>query len=160
MTIKLRKYEPMWSVKTDVWDFFDDWFTMGDWFSTGLSRYRYVPLSESYVKDHRLHIRMELPGVDMKDVDVSVHDSHLRISGIRKAPDGVGDADFCFDEMSYGSFERCFHIPRAAQNDKIHAKLDSGMLDLTIPLDESHLTTKIPIQGVGKGKGKTIKSAS
>jgi HSP20 family protein len=122
----------------------DDLFTGGDWFTSDLGRYRYVPSSESYVKDGRLYLRTELPGVDPKDVDVSVHDIHLCISGVRKIPEGAKGADFCFDEMSYGSFERRFHIPRGSLVDKIDAKFDSGVLEITIPLGKSTVK-KVPI---------------
>ena len=112
----------------------------------------FCPNMESYIKGSELHLRAELPGVSPKDVDISVDDIHLCIKGERKPPEVGKDIDYGFEEMSYGGFERCFHIPRDADVQKMHAQYDNGLLDIIIPLSKAGKERHIPIEGVTEEK--------
>jgi HSP20 family protein len=109
---------------------------------------KFYPLMESYVKGNDLHMRAEVPGVDPKDISIDVKDGHLCVRGERKLPESVKDSSVCFEEMSYGFFERCFHIPRGVDSGKVHAKYEYGVLDIFVPLGKSSVGKKIPIEGV------------
>jgi HSP20 family protein len=113
----------------------------------------YRPAVESFIKGNDLHLRAEIPGVDPKTVSISLDDGHLCIKGERKMDEVSGESCVCLDELDYGSFNRCFHVPRDIDREKIHARYDLGMLDITIPLKESVSRKSIPIEGV---QGKTI----
>jgi HSP20 family protein len=150
----IAKWSPITGVSPFGWDF-GDWFTpffRGSDIGTSLYDGGYSPSMESYIKGNELHLRAELPGVSPKDVDISVEDIHLCIKGERKRPDVVSDVDYGFEEMSYGCFERCFHIPRDADVQKMHAKYDNGLLDITIPLSKIGKGKHIPIEGVKEEK--------
>ncbi len=108
--------------------------------------------AESYVKGNLLYLRAEIPGVNPKDVDIKVEDGHLCIKGERKRPESAKDSCCCFEEMGYGSFERCFHLPERVEVEKIHAKYENGVLELSVPLSESVTGKKIPIEGVEEEK--------
>ena len=112
----------------------------------------FSPNMESYIKGNELHLRAEIPGVNPKDVDISVEDIHLCIKGVRSRDESIKDFDYGFEEMSYGGFERCFHIPRNADVQKMHAKYDNGLLDISIPLSKSGPGKHIPIEGVKEEK--------
>ena len=150
----ITRWSPVTGLSPFRWDF-DDLFTpfyrgqdIGGLYSDG----GFVPSMESFTKGNELHLRAELPGVSPKDVDISVEDIHLCIKGQRKRPDELSDADVGFEEMSYGCFERCFHIPRDADVQKMHAKYDNGLLDITIPLSKVGRGKHIPIEGVKEEK--------
>jgi len=133
-------------------DWLDDFFGIDDLFprTYTVERYGanggYLPSMESYVKGNDLHLRAELPGVDPKDVDISLENGHLCIKGERKRNGAGEDACYCFGEMRYGTFSRCFDVPGDVDADKIHAEYANGMLELTIPLRESAARKKIPVK--------------
>ena len=143
-----------------LWDS-DDWSEdfpdVVRYFSPLLSDTGFVPSMESYVKDHVLHLRAEIPGVNPKDIDISYKDGHLCISGERNRSDTAENSCFCTEEMSYGKFSRCFHVPGDVDAGKVHAKYDNGMLEISVPLSESERGTKIPIEGI-KSEAKKLKT--
>ena len=71
------------------------------------------------------------------DVKVSVDNGILNISGERRKETKSGDATWNRVERSYGAFERRFKLPPAAKEDNVVAKLDAGVLHVTIPKDEA-----------------------
>ena len=113
----------------------------------------YRPAVESFIKGNELHLRAEIPGVDPKTVAVSLDDGHLCIKGERKMHEVSEESCVCLEELDYGSFNRCFHVPRDIDHEKIHARYELGMLDITIPLKERLSKKTIPIEGV---QGRTI----
>lgn len=135
-------------------DWFDDFLNVDDVTSRFHREAGYSPSMESYVKDNEMHLRAEIPGVDPKDVDVSLKDGHLCVTGERKRANSADDACYCFGEMSYGKFTRCFSVPRDAESEKIHAKYEHGMLDITVPLGASAGERRIPIEGAKERKRK------
>jgi HSP20 family protein len=139
------------SLRWDSEDWITPWF-MGTDIESSFSDGCFCPNMESYTRGNELHLRAELPGVSPKDVDISVDDIHLCIKGQRKPPDVASDSDYGFEEMSYGGFERCFHIPRDADVQKMHAQYDNGLLDIIIPLSKAGKERHIPIEGVTEEK--------
>ena len=152
--MEITKWSPITGISPFNWDV-GDWLTpfyRGSDIGGSLYDGGFSPSMESYTKGNELHLRAELPGVSPKDVDISVEDIHLCIKGERKRPDAVSDIDYGFEEMSYGGFERCFHIPRNADVQKMHAKYDNGLLDITIPLSKVSKGKHIPIEDVKEEK--------
>jgi HSP20 family protein len=139
-------------------DWFDDFFEREGILPKLTSEPSYRPPMESYVKGNEYHLRAEIPGIDPKDLDISLEDGHLCVSGERKRADSAEDACYCFGEMSYGKFSRCFHVPRDLDAEKVHATYDNGMLELAFPMHEPVAEKKIPIEGV-KGTKKETKTA-
>jgi len=96
-------------------------FERGDWMPT-------VDIEES---EKLYMIKAELPGVEKKDVHVSVENSVLTISGEKRIR--TEDTKRHRIESSYGSFVRSFTLPTTVEADKIEAKFDKGILNLNIP---------------------------
>jgi len=94
-------------------NFFEDWS-----FS---AREDYLPALESFVKNGNLIVRADVPGVESKDVDVSVVGNVLTIKGERKEEQEVKSEDYIRRESSYGSFERRMTLPEGANTEKITA---------------------------------------
>ena len=82
--------------------------------------------NEAYV------VKADLPGVEEKDLDINVHNGVLTVSGTRSAEERKEGESFALYERQYGSFTRSFSLPDTADGEKIDAKLDSGVLTLTI----------------------------
>jgi HSP20 family protein len=77
-------------------------------------------------------VRADLPGIEEKDLDVSLHAGVLTVSGSRQAEDRTEGESYALYERQFGSFSRSFSLPELADSERIEAKLDSGVLTLTI----------------------------
>lgn len=89
-----------------------------------------VDLSED---DKAYKITAELPGLDAKDVDVSVSDGRLVLKGEKRQEKEEKDKNYYFSERTYGSFQRAFELPASIDRDKIAADFAKGVLTITLP---------------------------
>jgi HSP20 family protein len=104
--------------------------------------------------DDGWEITAELPGVDEKDIDLSLDGDMLTISGEKR--DERKDDNNRFVERSYGSFTRSFQLPFAPDPDKITADCDRGVLTIKLPKGvEQERSKRIAIGGTGK---KTVEA--
>lgn len=77
-------------------------------------------------------LQADLPGVAEADLDISVHDRTLTVSGARAAQERKEGESYTLAERRFGSFSRTFSLPELADGENITAKLDAGVLTLTI----------------------------
>jgi HSP20 family protein len=77
-------------------------------------------------------VRADLPGVDEKNIDVSVHNGVLTITGARQAEERKDGESFYLYERQFGSFSRSFALPDTADAERIDAKLVNGVLEVSI----------------------------
>ena len=77
-------------------------------------------------------VKADLPGVAEKDLDIGLHNGVLTISGTRAAEERKEGESYALYERQYGSFTRSFSLPDIADGERIEAKLDNGVLTLTI----------------------------
>ena len=89
-----------------------------------------VDVSET--KD-RLIVKAELPGLEAKDVSVSISEDVLTIKGEKKREEEEKDQNRYCAERYYGSFQRSFRLPVNVQSAKIEATFDKGILKVTLP---------------------------
>ena len=89
----------------------------------------------------------DVPGVDPKDIDISLEDSVLTVKGERKAEHKDESDGYSRTERVYGSFYRRFTLPDTADADNISAKTEHGVLKLSIPKKEKALPKKITVDG-------------
>jgi HSP20 family protein len=95
---------------------------------------RWVPACDLFAKGDDLVVRMELPGIDPeKDVQVSVQDGVLRVSGERRRDPAMEEAGYYRREAAYGAFERAIPLPEGAKSEDIIASYDNGVLEVVIP---------------------------
>jgi HSP20 family protein len=104
------------------------------------------PAVETYSQNGTLCIRVALPGVDAKDVEVSVADGTLTISGSRKAAHAGVDGNYFQRELAYGSFERSFAIPDGVDAGQVNATYANGILEISMPAPQLAAPKKIEIQ--------------
>ena len=107
------------------------------------------PSLEVEETDTGYRITAELPGLDEKDVEVTLADGILTIRGEKKSE--VEDKQRHFSERSYGRFERQVAIGREVDEDKIEATFKNGVLTVTLPKTEraQSKTRRIAINGGG-----------
>lgn len=77
-------------------------------------------------------VRADLPGVEEKDIDVSIHNGVLTVTGSRQAEERKDGESYYLYERQYGSFSRSFSLPETADAEKIDARLRNGVLELSI----------------------------
>ncbi|MGC2202586.1 MAG: Hsp20/alpha crystallin family protein, partial [Stellaceae bacterium] len=78
-------------------------------------------------------ISAELPGLDSKDVDVSVSGNMLVLKGEKRQEKEEKDKNYYFSERAYGSFQRAFELPASVDRDKISADVSKGVLTIILP---------------------------
>jgi HSP20 family protein len=101
-----------------------------DEFMTGKNWSPAVDISEN---EKRIEIKADLPEVKKEDIEVSVDDGMLTISGERKHEHEDKEGDVHHIERSYGSYERSFALPENVDTKKITADCKDGVLTLTLP---------------------------
>ena len=77
-------------------------------------------------------LKADLPGVAEADLDIAVHNSVLTVSGSRQAEERKDGESYALYERQFGSFSRSFALPDMADGERIEAKMDRGVLTLTI----------------------------
>ncbi|HWO23028.1 MAG TPA: Hsp20/alpha crystallin family protein [Kofleriaceae bacterium] len=77
-------------------------------------------------------LKADLPGVADTDLDIAIHNNVLTVSGSRQAEERREGESYALYERQFGSFSRSFALPDQADAERIEAKLDRGVLTLTI----------------------------
>lgn len=93
----------------------------------------FAPAAEASTDEAGYHITMELPGVAEDDLEVSVHEGIVTVTGEKKSEREEKGKSFYFSERSFGSFRRSFRLPDDAKQDEIDAHFEDGVLKLTAP---------------------------
>jgi HSP20 family protein len=97
--------------------------------------------------DKEIVFEAELPGIDEKDIQVAVRDGVLSVKGEKKSERDEKKDTYHLLERSYGSFERAFELPDSADEEKIKADFNKGVLRVVVPKRPEAVKTekKIPI---------------
>jgi HSP20 family protein len=114
----------------------------------------YAPQIESWMQDHTFHVKADLPGMDPKDVEVTVEGTRLTLRGERKAEQEGKDNGYVHREVRYGSFVRTFTIPEGVKAEDIQATYRNGVLELSVPLPASMLPKKVNIAVESQANGQ------
>lgn len=103
-----------------------------DPFTYGRAVQTFTPTFEVKETPEAFVVRADIPGVKESDLDVSVHNGVLSVSGSRTAEARQDGDSFYVYERQYGSFSRSFGLPESADAERVEAKLEHGVLQLTI----------------------------
>ena len=125
------------SLQREMDRLFEDFFRRG-----GLMR----PSVDVVETDDTVVVKAELPGMEPKDVDISVSGDKLTIKGERKAEKEEKGKTFYRMERCYGSFCRTIELPASVEADKAKADYKNGVLEITLPKTEQVKAKKIPIK--------------
>jgi HSP20 family protein len=92
-----------------------------------------APAIDMSEDDKAYKITAELPGLDAKDVDVSVSGNTLVLKGEKRQEKEEKNKNYFFSERAYGSFQRAFELSTTVDRDKIAADYSKGVLTITLP---------------------------
>lgn len=100
-----------------------------------------------------LVVKAHVPGIDPKDVDISIEDDVLTIRGETRSEEEKKDDNYLRRELRYGSFQRSLRLPPTVDVEKASAKFENGELKLTLPKkpESKARSIKITPQGVIEG---------
>lgn len=109
------------------------------------------PVLESFIDDGKLIIRADLPGIDPKDVEITVTGDTLMLRGKREQQREEKGRNYLHREVVYGSFERSLRLPAGVKADQVRAAYRNGVLELTVPVPTEARPRKVPVE-IERGK--------
>ena len=92
----------------------------------------FAPAVDVYEDEHNVTLKIEVPGIDEKDIDVRIENNTLTVHGERKFEKEEKEENFRRVERQYGSFTRSFTLPNTVDSDKVSANYDKGVLKITL----------------------------
>jgi HSP20 family protein len=96
----------------------------------------FTPAAEMQETPDAIHLKLEVPGLEPKDIDLQVSAETVSISGERKQETQTEENGTKRSEFRYGSFRRVIYLPARVQNTEVHAEYKNGILHLTLPKAE------------------------
>jgi HSP20 family protein len=123
-----------------LWDKFFGERPFGRWLTSEWSPS--VDISET---DEAFIIKAELPGLDVKDVSVTISGDVLTIKGEKKKEEEEKDAHHYCMERYEGSFQRVFRLPASVMSERVDATFDKGILHITVPKAEEAKKKEIKV---------------
>jgi HSP20 family protein len=105
----------------------------------------YLPALDVCETKDQILVKAEVPGVDPKDLDISLSDGILTLKGEKQEHEGEERVSCHLTERSYGAFSRSIQLPASVQSDKINASCKNGVLQIVLPKSEEAKTREIKI---------------
>ena len=105
-----------------------------------------APALDLYTTPEAVIAKVALPGVKPEDVDVTIGDDVVTISGTFKEEKETSDAGYVHKELSQGTFSRSFTLPTAIKADAAKAEFGNGLLTLTLPKSEEVKPTHVKVE--------------
>ena len=92
----------------------------------------FAPPVDIYEDEHNITMKMEVPGIDEKDIDVRIENTTLTVHGERKIEKEEKEENFRRIERQYGSFTRSFTLPSSVDTGQVSANYDKGVLKINL----------------------------
>jgi HSP20 family protein len=93
----------------------------------------FAPAVDVYEDEHNVTLKIEVPGIEEKDIDVSIENNTLTVHGERKIEKEEKEENYRRVERQYGSFTRTFNLPTTVDSEKVSANYDKGVLKISLP---------------------------
>jgi HSP20 family protein len=122
----------------------------------------FAPPVDVYEDEHNVTLKIEVPGIDEKDIDVRIENNTLTVHGERKFEKEEKEENYRRVERQYGSFTRTFTLPNTVNQDSVQADYDKGVLKIKLAKKAEAKPKQIKVN-VGSQKtleAKEPKSAS
>src|ERR1700735_3676586 len=91
-----------------------------------------APPVDIYEDEHNIILKIEVPGIDEKDIDVRIQNNTLTVHGERKIEKEEKEENYRRVERQYGSFTRTFNLPSSVDTGQVTANYDKGVLEITL----------------------------
>jgi HSP20 family protein len=122
----------------------------------------FAPAVDVYEDEHNVTLKVEVPGIDEKDIDIRLENNTLAVHGERKIEKEEKEENYRRVERQYGSFTRTFTLPTTVDSENVSANYDKGVLSITLPKKAEAKPKQIKVnvgsekQGAGKPVEKTL----
>ncbi|PYV97175.1 MAG: molecular chaperone [Acidobacteria bacterium] len=155
------------------WDPFREFTTLQDRmnrlfrdsFSEGqeaLTTSTFAPPVDVYEDEHNVTLKIEVPGIDEKDIDVRIENNTLTVHGERKFEKEEKEENYRRVEREYGSFTRSFTLPNSVDPENVQANYEKGVLKIKLAkkAEAKPKQIKVNVGGERTLEGKEAKGAS
>ncbi|NOY64123.1 MAG: Hsp20/alpha crystallin family protein [Nitrospirae bacterium] len=105
-----------------------------------------VPNIELYDRKNEIVLKVEIPGVDKKDIDLTITENALTIKGELKKEEEVKEEDYYAAEIRYGTFSRTIPLPVEVDSEKAKATYKNGILEIVLPKKEEAKPKEIKVE--------------
>jgi HSP20 family protein len=142
---------------------FRDTFNFNDTFqfvASSTNGGTFVPSADVYETPDTIQLRLEIPGVDERDLNITMENGVLTVRGERKLEDGEKEENFLRMERPYGAFSRWFTLPQTVDTDHINATYVNGVLMIELTKRVEAKPKQIPISVGQKALGAGVKAAA
>ena len=119
----------------------------------------FAPAVDVYEDEHKVTLKIEVPGIDEKDIDVQVENNILTVHGERKIEKEEKEENYRRVERQYGSFTRTFTLPTTVDTESVSATYDKGVLKIALPKKAEAKPKQIKVN-VGSEKSIEAKGPS
>jgi HSP20 family protein len=118
----------------------------------------FAPPVDVYEDEHNVTLKIEVPGIDEKDIDVRIENNTLTVHGERKFEKEEKEENYRRVERQYGSFTRTFTLPNTVEQESVQADYDKGVLKITLAkkAEAKPKQIKVTVGGEKQGSQKTI----
>jgi HSP20 family protein len=153
MVVRWDPFRDLMSIQNDLSRLFDRTLAGGDG-GTGRELATsgsggagsWAPALDVYETEDKIELTLDLPGIDPEDVDLTVEDSTLTVSGTREFTSEGREENYRRVERRFGSFTRSLTLPATADAERIQATFDKGVLTIEVPKREEAKPKKIQIK--------------
>ena len=131
--VRREEEKPFALLRREIDSLFDNFFRGFDIEPFESRMGAFTPQVDVTENDKEIKISAELPGMDEKDIDLSLQNDMLTIKGEKKEEKEDKGKDYYRMERSYGSFIRTIPLPVEVETDKVEARFKKGVLSITLP---------------------------
>ena len=140
-----KPFTELTTLRRDLDSLWDRFFPEAPFFER-YTTHEWLPTIDLTETKDKLVVKAELPGLEAKDVELTLTDDVLTIQGEKKEEKEEKDEHHFFVERYTGSFERQIRLPAHVKTDKVDAKFDKGVLTITLPKTEEAKKKAIKIK--------------
>ncbi|MBR8833253.1 MAG: Hsp20/alpha crystallin family protein [Stigonema ocellatum SAG 48.90 = DSM 106950] len=130
MIVRYNPWQEFNSIQRQMNRLFDDALSPLTELEKGNGKF---PAAELHETADAVHLKLEVPGIEAKDLDVQVTENAVAITGERKSETKTEDKGRTVTEFHYGKFQRVIPLPARIQNTSVTAEYKDGILNLTLP---------------------------
>ena len=123
-----------------------------------LTTSNFAPAVDVYEDEHKVALKIEVPGIEEKDIDVRVENNTLTVHGERKIEKEEKEENFRRVERQYGSFTRSFTLPSSVDPGQVSAGCDKGVLKINLAKKAEAKPTQIKVNVGGEKTLEAIAS--
>jgi HSP20 family protein len=155
----IMRWEPfreIESMQQQMNQLFDRMMSSSDSEPKSIGTTSFIPAAEIHETENEIKLHIEVPGIDVKDLDVKVSEDAVAITGERKSEVKHEDKGMRRSEFRYGRFQRIIPLSTPIQNDKVQADFKNGVLSLVMPKSEAHKQKVVSISLPGQTNGNML----